>query len=57
VVRDASRPGERLGISTLKALRADPSTVDMRAVVLVGSSRTTTVAGRLVTPREYRWLS
>jgi cobalt-precorrin 5A hydrolase/precorrin-3B C17-methyltransferase len=57
VVRDASRPGERLGISTLKALSADPSTVDMRSVVLVGSSRTTTVAGRLVTPREYRWLS
>jgi cobalt-precorrin 5A hydrolase/precorrin-3B C17-methyltransferase len=29
----------------------------MYTVVLVGSSRTTLIAGRMVTPREYRWLS
>ena len=56
VVRDATRPGERITITTLGALAADPSIVDMRSVVLVGSSRTVTAAGRMVTPREYRWL-
>jgi cobalt-precorrin 5A hydrolase/precorrin-3B C17-methyltransferase len=56
VVRDASRPGERVTVTTLGALAADPSTVDMRSIVLVGSSRTTVTAGRIVTPREYRWL-
>jgi cobalt-precorrin 5A hydrolase/precorrin-3B C17-methyltransferase len=57
VVRDATRPGERVCHTTLKALAADPSIVDMRSLVLVGSSRTATPAGRMVTPREYRWLS
>jgi cobalt-precorrin 5A hydrolase/precorrin-3B C17-methyltransferase len=56
VVRDATRPGERVTLTTLGALAADPSTVDMRSVVLVGSSRTVERAGRMVTPREYRWL-
>ena len=54
VVRDATRPGQRIRLTTLDAL--DPSTVDMRSLVVVGSSRSTVVAGRLVTPREYRWL-
>jgi cobalt-precorrin 5A hydrolase/precorrin-3B C17-methyltransferase len=53
IVRDATRPGEQLTLTTLAAL--DSSTVDMRSVVIVGSSRTCTVAGRMVTPREYRW--
>ncbi len=57
VVRDASRPGEKVNLTTLAALTADPSIVDMRSVVLVGSSRTRLVAGRMVTPREYAWLS
>jgi cobalt-precorrin 5A hydrolase/precorrin-3B C17-methyltransferase len=34
----------------------DATTVDMRSVVIVGSTRTTLVAGRMVTPREYQWL-
>jgi len=55
VVRDATRPGERVTITTLKEL--DESIVDMLSVVIVGSSRTRIVAGRMVTPREYRWLS
>jgi len=55
IVRDATRPGERLALTTLRAL--DPTTVDMRSVVIVGSSRTELVAGRMLTPREYRWLS
>lgn len=57
VVRDATRAGQRIIVTTLADLTADPSTVDMLTVVLVGSSRTRVVAGRMVTPREYRWLS
>jgi cobalt-precorrin 5A hydrolase/precorrin-3B C17-methyltransferase len=57
VVRDASRPDERRTRTTLADLADDPSIVDMRSVVVVGSSRTATVSGRMVTPREYRWLS
>jgi cobalt-precorrin 5A hydrolase/precorrin-3B C17-methyltransferase len=56
VARDASRPGERCHRLTLGELAADPSIVDMRSVVVVGSTRTASVAGRMVTPREYRWL-
>ncbi|SNT28811.1 cobalt-precorrin 5A hydrolase / precorrin-3B C17-methyltransferase [Asanoa hainanensis] len=57
VVRDASREGQRVHLTTLAALTADPSIVNMRSVVLVGSSRSRLVAGRMVTPREYTWLS
>ncbi len=52
-VRDVSRPGQRAGISSLAAF--DPATADMHTLVVVGSSRTTVLAGRMVTPREYRW--
>jgi len=52
-VRDASRPGEAVSASTLAAF--DPAGVDMRTLVIVGSSRSAMVAGRMVTPREYRW--
>jgi len=52
-VRDASRPGERAWISTLSDF--DPADVDMYTVVLVGSSHTRIVAGRMVTPRGYTW--
>jgi cobalt-precorrin 5A hydrolase / precorrin-3B C17-methyltransferase len=52
-VRDASRPGQGSGIATLA--RFDTAEADMHTLVVVGSSRTTIVAGRMVTPREYRW--
>jgi cobalt-precorrin 5A hydrolase / precorrin-3B C17-methyltransferase len=52
-VRDASRPGQGSGIATLAGF--DPAAADMHTLVVVGSSRTTVVAGRMVTPREYRW--
>jgi cobalt-precorrin 5A hydrolase/precorrin-3B C17-methyltransferase len=52
-VRDASRGGQRSGIATLAGF--DPAVVDMHTLVVIGSSRTTVVAGRMVTPREYRW--
>jgi cobalt-precorrin 5A hydrolase/precorrin-3B C17-methyltransferase len=53
VVRDAFRPGQRVLVTTLAAL--DPATVDMHSVVIVGSASTRTMAGRMVTPRGYRW--
>ncbi|SCE80063.1 cobalt-precorrin 5A hydrolase / precorrin-3B C17-methyltransferase [Micromonospora haikouensis] len=53
VVRNASRPGERVHLATLATL--DAAVVDMYSVVVVGSSRTRLVAGRMVTPRGYRW--
>ena len=55
LVRDASRPGERGVVTTLADV--DPQRVDMLTVVIVGSSATRLVDGRMVTPRGYRWLS
>jgi cobalt-precorrin 5A hydrolase / precorrin-3B C17-methyltransferase len=52
-VRDASRPGQAAATATLASF--DPDVIDMRTLVIVGSSRTRLVAGRMVTPREYRW--
>jgi cobalt-precorrin 5A hydrolase/precorrin-3B C17-methyltransferase len=56
LVRQASRADQRVTVTTLADLAADPSIVDMFTVVLVGSCRTEKIAGRMVTPREYRWL-
>ncbi|MEV5354726.1 precorrin-3B C(17)-methyltransferase [Streptomyces sp. NPDC052693] len=55
VVRNASRPDESSRLTTLGAL--DPATVDMMTVVTVGNTATRDVAGRMVTPRGYRWQS
>ena len=33
----------------------DPAVADMHTLVVVGSSRTRIQAGRMVTPRDYRW--
>jgi cobalt-precorrin 5A hydrolase/precorrin-3B C17-methyltransferase len=53
VVRNASRPDESARLTTLEAL--DPATVDMMTVVTVGNTATRDIAGRMVTPRGYRW--
>ncbi|MFH9086227.1 precorrin-3B C(17)-methyltransferase [Streptomyces sp. NPDC017673] len=53
VVRNASRPDESARVTTLAAL--DPATVDMMTVVTVGNTATREIAGRMVTPRGYRW--
>ncbi|MET9764025.1 precorrin-3B C(17)-methyltransferase [Streptomyces sp. NPDC006372] len=53
VVRNASRPEESARVTALAAL--DPATVDMMTVVTVGNTATREVAGRMVTPRGYRW--
>jgi cobalt-precorrin 5A hydrolase / precorrin-3B C17-methyltransferase len=53
LVRDATRPGQVVSVSTLGEF--DPGRVDMHTMVVVGSSRTRVLAGRMVTPRDYRW--
>ncbi len=51
IVKDAYREGAEVSITTLSDLR--PEDVDMLTVVVVGSSRTRLIAGRMVTPRGY----
>ena len=48
-----SRPGQAASLSTLAEF--DPAVVDMHTLVVVGSSRTRVQAGRMVTPRDYKW--
>ncbi|MDP8938504.1 MAG: precorrin-3B C(17)-methyltransferase, partial [Actinomycetota bacterium] len=52
VVTDAARPGQTVTLTTLGAL--DPILVGMTTCVIVGSSSTRVVDGRMVTPRGYR---
>jgi precorrin-2 C20-methyltransferase/precorrin-3B C17-methyltransferase len=52
VGRDVGGPEERLTVTTLGDL--DPETVDMRCLVLIGSSQTRVgAAGAVYTPRTY----
>ena len=51
VVSQVGRPGERVTVTTLGDL--DSATVDMTTVVVVGSTTTRVVGGRMVTPRGY----
>jgi cobalt-precorrin 5A hydrolase/precorrin-3B C17-methyltransferase len=51
VVSDAYRPEQHVELTTLGAL--DPEHVSMTTTVIVGSSRTRMVEGRMVTPRGY----
>ena len=58
-MQNATRPGENYRVATLADF--DPEWVDMRSIVLVGSSTTRLVkTGRnkevVVTPRDYKWL-
>ena len=51
VVKDAYRPTQEVNLTDLASLR--PEEVDMLTVVVVGSSQTRPMAGRMVTPRGY----
>ncbi|HEX5403477.1 MAG TPA: precorrin-3B C(17)-methyltransferase [Pseudonocardiaceae bacterium] len=53
-VRQASRDGQRVWCRPLAEF--DVTDVDMVTTVVVGSSQTTMAAGRMVTPRGYRWM-
>jgi cobalt-precorrin 5A hydrolase/precorrin-3B C17-methyltransferase len=55
VVRNATRPDESVNVATISTF--DPGLVDMYGLVVIGSSTTRLVAGRMVTPRGYRWQS
>ena len=55
VVTHASREGQQVHLTTLGDL--DVELVGMYSLVTVGSSQSTVVAGRFVTPRGYRWLT
>jgi len=51
VVTDATRPGQSVQVTTLADV--DPEVVGMTTCVIVGSSATRVLAGRMVTPRGY----
>jgi cobalt-precorrin 5A hydrolase / precorrin-3B C17-methyltransferase len=51
IVRDASRPGQRVAVVPLGSLAEQ--TVDMLTILLVGSSQTRRVGDYLLTPRGY----
>lgn len=51
VVHDAGRAGQRVDVTTLATLDCD--SVGMTSCVIVGSTKTRLVGGRLVTPRGY----
>jgi cobalt-precorrin 5A hydrolase/precorrin-3B C17-methyltransferase len=52
IVTDAARAGQRVDLTTIKAF--DPEQVGMTTCVIIGSSTTTVVNGRMVTPRGYK---
>jgi cobalt-precorrin 5A hydrolase/precorrin-3B C17-methyltransferase len=53
IVRNASRSGQRVALTTMAEF--DPGAVDMFSIVIVGASTTRVTAGRMVTPRGYKW--
>jgi cobalt-precorrin 5A hydrolase/precorrin-3B C17-methyltransferase len=53
VVHDAFRPGQRVLVTRLADV--NPAVADMRSVVIVGAASTQIIAGRMVTPRGYKW--
>ncbi|MFJ6567310.1 precorrin-3B C(17)-methyltransferase [Streptomyces sp. NPDC091292] len=56
VVRNASRPDGSTRVTTLAGLGPEAvRSVDMMTVVTVGNTATREIAGRMVTPRGYRW--
>lgn len=50
VVRDADRPGQQVRFLTLAEL--DPQVADNHGIVIVGSTSTRVIAGRMVTPDD-----
>ncbi len=51
IARNATRPDETIALTTLADI--DPASVDMFTLVLVGSSQSYVVGGRMATPRGY----
>jgi precorrin-3B C17-methyltransferase len=54
IVRNASREGEEVRITTLAGLNKHYESIDMSTIVVVGNSATYVAGGRMITPRGYR---
>jgi hypothetical protein len=54
IVRNASRQGEEVRITTLAGLNKHYESIDMSTIVVVGNSTTYVAGGRMITPRGYR---
>ncbi|KAA5832483.1 precorrin-3B C(17)-methyltransferase [Saccharopolyspora hirsuta] len=54
-VHQATRTGQRIWCAPISEF--DPSQVGMSTTVVVGSSQSTVVGHRMVTPRTYRWMA
>ena len=57
VVRNATREGEAVVITTPKGIMEDPDLVDMHTILFISNSETRIVDGMMITPRGYRWSS
>jgi precorrin-3B C17-methyltransferase len=53
LVGDASRPGQRVKLTTLQDLEKDAEFVDMVTIVVIGNSTTYLHGGKVITPRGY----
>ncbi|MDA3624310.1 cobalamin biosynthesis protein [Saccharopolyspora sp. WRP15-2] len=54
-VQHATRTGQRIWCAPISEF--DPADVDAHTTVVVGSSQSTVVGHRMVTPRGYRWMA
>ncbi|MER7081392.1 cobalt-precorrin 5A hydrolase / precorrin-3B C17-methyltransferase [Saccharopolyspora kobensis] len=54
-VQRATRTGQRVWCAPIGEF--DPAEVDMSTTIVVGSSQSTVVGHRMVTPRGYRWMA
>ncbi|GAC1587480.1 MAG: precorrin-3B C(17)-methyltransferase [Acidimicrobiales bacterium] len=52
IVTDAGRPNQHVSLTTMTGF--DPDAVGMTSCVIIGASTTTTIGGRMVTPRGYQ---
>jgi len=53
IVKDATRDGERVEITTLGEISRHYASIDMSTILIVGNSKTFTHSGRMITPRGY----
>lgn len=54
IVRNASRKGEEVIVTTLKEAPSFADRIDMLTILVIGNSSTYTSLGRVITPRGYR---
>lgn len=54
IVRNATREGEGVVVTTLKETLSFAGEIDMLTILIIGNSSTYTSGGRMITPRGYR---